>query len=151
LAAASADVTLSADPERIANAVRLVLPGVGSFAAAMRWLDATGVADAVRTAVSRGALLLGVCVGHQVLFDDSEEDGQRRGLGSAFATLVEQAIAGWSAITCLRIGVALSNPRALGFWKRIDYVETGEVKPAESINVMITVLEKPVRRIGMHG
>jgi len=79
------------------------------------------------------------------------EPWQRRGLGSAFATLVEQAIAGWSAITCLRIGVALSNPRALGFWKRIDYVETGEVKPAESINVMITVLEKPVRRIGMHG
>jgi imidazole glycerol-phosphate synthase subunit HisH len=81
LAAASADVTLSADPERIANAPRLVLPGVGSFAAAMRWLDGTGVADAVRSAVSRGALLLGVCVGHQVLFDDSEEDGQRRGLG----------------------------------------------------------------------
>ena len=33
----------------------------------------------------------------------------------------------------------------------IGYAETGEVKPAESINVMITVLEKPARRIGVHG
>lgn len=81
LASAGASLTLTADPGTIAVAPKLVLPGVGSFAAAMEWLDASGVAGAVRAAVERGAWLLGICVGHQVLFDDSDEDGARRGLG----------------------------------------------------------------------
>ena len=79
------------------------------------------------------------------------EPWQRRGLGRAFATLVEQAISGWDAIRCLRIGVALDNPLALRFWRRIGYVETGEVKPAESTGVMVAVLEKPLMRIDAHG
>jgi len=81
LRATGADVTLTSDPAAIARAEKLVLPGVGSFAAAMSWLDENGVSDALRTAVERGASLLGICVGHQLLFDDSDEDGTRRGLG----------------------------------------------------------------------
>jgi glutamine amidotransferase len=81
LASAGATVTLSADVATIADARKLVLPGVGSFAAAMSWLDVSAVAAALRTAVARGASLLGVCVGHQLLFDDSDEDGLRPGLG----------------------------------------------------------------------
>ena len=69
-----------------------------------------------------------------------------RGSGAG-ATLVEQAIAGWGTIRFLRIGVALGNPVALRFWQRIGYVETGEVKPAESTGVMVAVLEKPLMRI----
>jgi RimJ/RimL family protein N-acetyltransferase len=79
------------------------------------------------------------------------EPWQRRGLGRAFAMLVEQAIAGWSAIERLRIGVALANPRALAFWKRVGYVETGEVKLAESTGVMVAVLEKPLAPPATHG
>ena len=81
LVASGARVTLSADVATIAAARKVVLPGVGSFAAAMAWLDATGVGNALRAAVTRGASLLGVCVGHQLLFDDSDEDGLRPGLG----------------------------------------------------------------------
>jgi glutamine amidotransferase len=76
LAAVGAEPLLSADPAAVASAAKVVLPGVGSFAAAMRWLQVTGVGDALREAVRNGTPLLGICVGHQVLFDDSDEDAE---------------------------------------------------------------------------
>jgi GNAT superfamily N-acetyltransferase len=78
------------------------------------------------------------------------EPWQKRGLGRAFAALVEQAITGWGTIMRLRIGVAAANPGALKFWRRLGYVETGEVKPAESTGMMVTVLEKPVPPMDAH-
>ena len=76
-----AELAITAEPERIAAARRIVLPGVGSFAAAIGWLEESGVAAALRDAVSSGASLLGVCLGHQLLFDTSDEMGSWRGLG----------------------------------------------------------------------
>jgi len=76
-----ADLEITSDPIAIANASKLVLPGVGSFIAAMQWLMENRIDDAIRDAVKRGASLLGVCVGHQLLFDLSHEMGTTRGLG----------------------------------------------------------------------
>jgi imidazole glycerol-phosphate synthase subunit HisH len=73
LTEAGADVEVSADPGRVERAERIVLPGVGSFPAAMRWLEGSGVAAALRRAATDGAAILGVCLGHQLLFDSSEE------------------------------------------------------------------------------
>jgi glutamine amidotransferase len=81
LEAAGASVRLTRDPSAIANAAKLVLPGVGSFGAAMRWLEEQAIVPALREAVARGAALLGICVGHQLLFDRSSEMGSTRGLG----------------------------------------------------------------------
>ncbi len=81
LRAAGATLTISSDPAVIARAGKLVLPGVGSFAAAMSWLTSTHIDVAIREAVWRNALLLGICVGHQLLFDVSSELGMTRGLG----------------------------------------------------------------------
>ncbi|PYQ48437.1 MAG: imidazole glycerol phosphate synthase subunit HisH, partial [Acidobacteria bacterium] len=72
---AGADLCVTSDATVIANARKIVLPGVGSFAAAMAWLRAQRIDDALRVATSRGASLLGVCVGHQLLFDVSHEMG----------------------------------------------------------------------------
>ena len=58
-----------------------MLPGVGSFAAAMRWLIEHRIDAAIRDAVNGGASLLGICVGHQLLFDVSYEMGTMPGLG----------------------------------------------------------------------
>jgi glutamine amidotransferase len=58
-----------------------VLPGVGSFAAAMSWLTSTRIDAAIRAAVANRAFLLGICVGHQLLFDRSSELTDTRGLG----------------------------------------------------------------------
>lgn len=81
LRAAGADLELTADPAAIARAAKLVLPGVGSFVAAMSWLEQTAIDQAIRDAVRGGSALLGICVGHQLLFDRSREMGVTRGLG----------------------------------------------------------------------
>lgn len=78
-AGAALDVTR--DPEVIGRATKVVLPGVGSFIAAMRWLEENHIDTAIREAVQNGASLLGICVGHQALFESSHEMGVTRGLG----------------------------------------------------------------------
>ena len=69
-----AAVTVSADPAVVATSERLMLAGQGAAGAAMRALESTGLAQALRDAAARRVPLLGVCVGLQVLFDRSEED-----------------------------------------------------------------------------
>jgi glutamine amidotransferase len=86
-AGASLDVTR--DTERIAGAAKVVLPGVGSFIAAMRWLEENRIDEAIRAAVKNGAWLLGICVGHQALFESSHEMGVTRGLGLVGGAVVK--------------------------------------------------------------
>jgi len=81
LRAAGASLEVTRDAEVIARAGKVVLPGVGSFIAAMRWLEENHIDDAIRAAVKNGASLLGICVGHQALFEISNEMGVTRGLG----------------------------------------------------------------------
>jgi glutamine amidotransferase len=81
LRASGASLDVTRDPAAIAGAAKLVLPGVGSFGAAMAWLMETRIDSAIREAVANGASLLGICVGHQLLFDVSHEMGTTRGLG----------------------------------------------------------------------
>lgn len=76
-----ASVALSSDPDRIAAARRLVLPGDGHFGEAMRALRGRGLEDPVRRSVGSGAWLLGICVGLQMLFPESEEASGVAGLG----------------------------------------------------------------------
>jgi glutamine amidotransferase len=80
LRAAGGDLHVTRDAREIARAAKLVLPGVGSFAAAMRWLTAHQLDLAIGDAVCAGASLLGICVGHQLLFDTSHEMGVTGGL-----------------------------------------------------------------------
>ena len=75
----SAEVT--SDPDRIRRASKVILPGVGAFADAMSELRRTGLGEAFREAVGAGKPCLGVCLGLQLLFDTSHEDGDYSGLG----------------------------------------------------------------------
>ncbi len=81
LRAAGGELRVTDDADAIAGAAKIVLPGVGSFAAARSWLVETRIDDALQTAVSRGATLLGICAGHQLLFEASHEMGTTPGLG----------------------------------------------------------------------
>jgi imidazole glycerol-phosphate synthase subunit HisH len=81
LARAGATPVLSADPDEVRRAGAIVLPGVGAFPAAMSRLAERGLAAALREAAAGGAAVLGVCLGHQLLFDASEEFGETAGLG----------------------------------------------------------------------
>ena len=102
-----AELIVTRDPELIASAQKIVLPGVGSFVAAMRWLADARIDVALREAVERGATLLGICVGHQVLFEASHEMGFTRGLG-----LIEGEVR--------RFEGALPVPQV--GWNRVSYV-----------------------------
>lgn len=73
--------TISSDPETIRSADKVILPGVGAFADAIAELRETGLGDAFREAVRAGKPCLGVCLGLQLLFSESEEDGLHQGLG----------------------------------------------------------------------
>ncbi|SIO61007.1 glutamine amidotransferase [Singulisphaera sp. GP187] len=72
---------ISSDPDRVRNASKVILPGVGAFADAATELRRTGLGDAFREAAQAGKPCLGVCLGLQLLFDVSEEDGIHQGLG----------------------------------------------------------------------
>ena len=67
--------TVTDDPEAIAAADRVVFPGVGAAKSAMESLKRAGLVDAVRSAALSGRPFLGICLGMQILFDHSEEDG----------------------------------------------------------------------------
>jgi imidazole glycerol-phosphate synthase subunit HisH len=74
-------VEVSDDPERIRKAEKLVLPGVGAFADAMNNLAAKNLIAAIRESVTSGTPLLGLCLGLQLLFSESEEFGHTEGFG----------------------------------------------------------------------
>ena len=79
--AGGVDARVSADESVLRAAERLVLPGVGAFRACMGALGARGFDRLVRERVAEGTPLLGVCVGMQMLFEESEEFGVTRGFG----------------------------------------------------------------------
>ena len=76
-----AEVVTTSDPALLAESSRVVLPGVGAFAPARERLAAAGLDEGLRAAVGRGARLLGLCLGFQLLFEASEEFGTTKGLG----------------------------------------------------------------------
>lgn len=76
-----ATVTVTADPDRILCAERVVLPGVGAFGGAMQALAGLGLLDVIREIAARQTPLLGICLGMQLLLDESEEFGITPGLG----------------------------------------------------------------------
>ena len=73
--------TITGDPATLAAADKLVLPGVGAFADAMAELERRELVEPIRSAIDLGKPFLGICLGLQLLFDRSFEDGQHQGLG----------------------------------------------------------------------
>lgn len=76
-----AEAVVTDDPNRVAEASKVVLPGVGAFEdaiAALRRLDLT---DAIRSTIDADKPFLGICLGLQLLFDRSFENGEHEGLG----------------------------------------------------------------------
>jgi len=74
------EAAVTSDPDAVASARGVILPGVGAFGDAMRELRRTGLGDAVRQFARSGKPLLGICLGMQLLFSRSEEHGDHEGL-----------------------------------------------------------------------
>jgi len=79
--ALGAEVRVTDDPAEVRRATRIVFPGVGAAGAAMANLRALGLDDVIRERVRAGVPFLGICLGMQILFDSSEEDGGVETLG----------------------------------------------------------------------
>ena len=75
------DVTVSGDPDVVAAADRLILPGVGAFSDAARKLRESGLDRVVKEKAAAGTPLMGICLGMQMLFEKSYEYGEHEGLG----------------------------------------------------------------------
>lgn len=71
---------LSENKDELLRADALILPGVGSFKDAMNILNSTGLADLVKEFADTGKPLLGICLGMQLLFESSDENGLTEGL-----------------------------------------------------------------------
>lgn len=72
---AGATVELTSDPQRALMADGLVVPGVGAFAACMEGLRGLGADEVIRERVRADRPVLGICVGHQIMFESGEEHG----------------------------------------------------------------------------
>ena len=79
-AAIGHEATVSADTAVIRRADKLILPGVGAFRDAVRKLRESGLFPVVQEEAGRGKPLLGICLGMQMLFERSFEDGVHEGL-----------------------------------------------------------------------
>ena len=75
------EAVITDDPDRVVSADRVILPGVGAFRDAMSRLKNTGLDKAALEVVKRNTPLLGICLGMQLLFEASEENGCYEGLG----------------------------------------------------------------------
>ena len=84
-----AEPRITSDADRIAQADGLILPGVGAFPRAMARIREIGLDRAIGDAVARGVPLLGICLGLQLLFESSTEQGGADGLGLLEGKVVE--------------------------------------------------------------
>lgn len=75
-----AEAEITSDAENINRAGGVVLPGVGAFKDAIDRLNATGLADVIKEQIRAERPFLGICLGLQLLFEESEEDGIHQGL-----------------------------------------------------------------------
>jgi glutamine amidotransferase len=73
--------SVTRDAKAIGNASHVVLPGVGAFGDCMANLERYGLIDPVRASIQSGKPFLGICLGLQLLFTESEEFGAHKGLG----------------------------------------------------------------------
>ncbi|MGB9643055.1 MAG: imidazole glycerol phosphate synthase subunit HisH [Candidatus Ratteibacteria bacterium] len=73
------DVIVVSKPEMLRNIDRIILPGVGAFDHAMKYLKETGLSDAIKEVAKKGKFLLGICLGLQMFFENSQE-GNLKGL-----------------------------------------------------------------------
>lgn len=107
LAKVGGDVSVSRDPDVVRKADKVVVPGQGAFAMFMAGIVERDLGEALREVITRGSPYLGICLGLQVLFDESEEHGAHAGLGFLRGRVVKFAPSatlkvphmGWNRVT----------------------------------------------------
>lgn len=135
------DAQVCREPGSLAGVDRLVLPGVGSFRAAMESLSSLGWTGALTAYAASGRPLMGICLGMQLLFESGEEHGPTPGLGLLRGSVVRLDPAppakvphiGWNDLTRTR-----SHPLLRGIKPGIDFyfVHSYHCVPADANNAL---------------
>lgn len=131
---------VTCDPDRVRRADRVILPGVGAFADAIAELRRTGLGEAFVEAVRAGKPCLGVCLGLQLLFEASEEDGLHAGLGLLPGRVVrfpsrpgvKVPHMGWNTLRVVRPAPLLAG---LGPEPSVYFVHSYHARPAVAADV----------------
>jgi glutamine amidotransferase len=146
------EIAVTSDPDRVAEAERIVLPGVGAFADCMRGVSSIpGMVSALETRVLReGRPFLGICVGMQLLADVGREHGDHKGLGwipgevvrmapHAGATGVGEVLKvphmGWNALSLLRPHPLLSG---MADGTDVYFVHSYVIRPKNTADILAT-------------
>ena len=141
-----AEAEVTSDPEAVAKATKLVVPGVGAFGAAMDGLRRLHLVEPIHRAIRRGVPYFGICLGLQLLFERSQEEGEHAGLGLFAGDVVRFAFPeadrerkiphmGWNTIEFERPGPLLEGiPSGTYFY----FVHSYYVRPAEPSVVAAT-------------
>lgn len=133
------EVTITARPEDVAGADGVILPGVGAFPAAMEALGRTGLGEAVVAAARAGRPVLGICLGQQLLFEESEEWTRTPGLGllpgrvTRLPDTVKLPHIGWNEVTPLRPHPLLEGLEG-GLWAY--FVHSYAAEPADPADTL---------------
>jgi glutamine amidotransferase len=142
LRVAGADPVISGDPSEIAACDGVILPGVGAFSIAAHTLRDTGLAEAVRDVARRERPVLGICLGHQLLFESSDEGHGGEGLALLRGRVLKLSPApglqvphmGWNTITTLR-GSALLEGIASGSYMYFVHSYVAIPEPGDTVAV----------------
>ncbi len=136
---------VSGDPELVATAPVVVLPGVGSAASAMARLAATGVDEALRDRVRAGRRLVGICLGLQIALEWSAEDGGVNGLGIAPGRVERLTTA-----RVPRLGWAAVEPWGETFYFAHSYAAASEATVATSDGITVAVAQGSFLGVQFH-
>ena len=112
------DGQITRNPAEIRAAERVIFPGVGAAGACMENLKRLGLDEELRRAVSQEKPVLGICIGSQVIFDESEEDGGTAGLGILPGRVERFDFPAGSGFKVPHMG-----------WNPVAFTETGDTHP----------------------
>ncbi|MGM9936113.1 MAG: imidazole glycerol phosphate synthase subunit HisH [Candidatus Ornithomonoglobus sp.] len=128
-----AECIITNDKETILTAEHVILPGVGAFGDAMRSLDEKGLTEVVREAADGSRSFLGICLGLQLLFEESEESPGVEGLGVFKGRVVKIPETGlkiphmgWNNITLEKESRILPKDKPFVYFVHSYYIEPAE-------------------------
>lgn len=120
LGAGGHQATLTTDPDQVRRAGHVLVPGVGNFGQASRTLESSGLGAAICDVARSGRPIMGICLGLQLFFAESEEAADAHGLGilpgrvSRFVTRLPVPHVGWARVDLTEAGRAHPMLKGLG-------------------------------------